>query len=32
MPWRTVVAADAPDAVAQVVRIAERFASEGRLG
>jgi len=32
MPQRTVVAADAPDAAAQVVRIAEQLASEGRLG
>jgi len=32
MPSRTVVAADRPDAVPQVVRIAARLASEGRLG
>ncbi len=32
MPWRSVVACDAPDAPAQVVRIAERLAREGRIG
>jgi len=32
MPGRIVIAADAPDAVAQVVRIAERLVSEGRVG
>jgi tRNA dimethylallyltransferase len=32
MPSRTVVAADAADAVAQVVKIAERLRDEGRIG
>jgi tRNA dimethylallyltransferase len=32
MPSRTVVAADDPGAIAQVVRIAERLAAEGRIG
>ena len=32
MPWRTVVAADAGDVLAQVRRIATRLADEGRIG
>jgi tRNA dimethylallyltransferase len=32
MPWREVVAADAADAVSQVVGRAERLLAEGRLG
>jgi hypothetical protein len=32
MPGRVVVAADDGDAVAQVVAIVERLASEGRVG